>query len=178
MFTTYHEIPAKFLPFLKKKYLSEKTTTPSKKSMTPSERSLCRFLLGNDKHKTSTLKLIAIVVDGNRLVKSVVGGKPAIIGNKIPTTYTYEPADESTGKSEYLELDIDIVSSSTARSILSVCRSYTQTLTIDLGFVVQGNSSDELPEQILTGVRLHGLDPIHAPPFPPMEHSWPNLKEI
>lgn len=146
--------------------------------MTPSERSLCRFLLGNDKHKTSTLKLIAIVVDGNRLVKSVVGGKPAIIGNKIPTTYTYEPADESTGKSEYLELDIDIVSSSTARSILSVCRSYTQTLTIDLGFVVQGNSSDELPEQILTGVRLHGLDPIHAPPFPPMEHSWPNLKEI
>jgi hypothetical protein len=45
-------------------------------------------------------------------------------------------------------------------------RSYTQVLTLDLGFVVQGNSKDELPEQMLVGARLHGIDPLTAPTYP------------
>ena len=66
----------------------------------------------------------------------------------------------------YLEADLDIVASSAARGILSMVRTYTQIVTIDLGFVVQANLPDELPEQMLIGARLHGIDPLNAPSYP------------
>ena len=34
---------------------------------------------------------------------------------------------------------------------------------------MQGNSNDELPEQMMTGTRLHGVDPLNAPAFPPCD---------
>ena len=71
-----------------------------------------------------------------------------------------------------MEADLDIVASSAARGILSVTRTYTQVLTIDLGFVVQGNTNDELPEQMLVGTRLHGIDPLTAPPYPPCKDMF------
>lgn len=73
---------------------------------------------------------------------------------------------EEDGNAFYLEADLDVVASSAARGILSMVRSYTQVLTLDLGFVVQGNKADELPEQMLVGARLHGIDPLTAPPYP------------
>ncbi|KAL3936805.1 MAG: hypothetical protein SGBAC_007959 [Bacillariaceae sp.] len=82
----------------------------------------------------------------------------------MPVSYYYQKAEGE--KALYLEADFDIVASSAARGILSCVRSYTQILTLDLGFVVQGNSKDELPEQMLVGVRLHGIDPLTAPPYP------------
>lgn len=82
----------------------------------------------------------------------------------MPVSYYYQKAEGD--KALYLEADFDIVASSAARGILSCVRSYTQVLTLDLGFVVQGNGEDELPEQMLVGVRLHGIDPLTAPPYP------------
>jgi hypothetical protein len=70
-----------------------------------------------------------------------------------------------------------VVASSAARGILSVARTYTNVLTMDLGFVVQGNKEDELPEQMLAGTRLHGLDPLSAPALPASrEHFMSNLE--
>jgi len=89
----------------------------------------------------------------------------AIIGNKLPVNYIYQPADKD--KAPYLEADLDIAGSSAARGILSVARSYTNILTLDMGFVVQGNKKDELPEQMLIGCRIHGIDPLTAPSLPP-----------
>ena len=134
------------------------------KDMTPSERCVARWCQGSDKHKDETLKIVPSVVEGPWVVKSVVGGKPAILGTKLPVNYIYQK--EENGKALYLEADLDIVASSAARGILSMVRSYTQILTLDLGFVVQGNSKDELPEQMLVGARLHGIDPLTAPPYP------------
>ena len=111
-----------------------------------------------------------MVVEGPWVVKSVVGGKPALIGNKLPVQWVYQKAE--AGKAMYLEADLDIVASSAARGILSVARSYTQVLTLDLGFVVQGNANEELPEQMLVGARLHGIDPMSAPPFPPSKDMF------
>jgi hypothetical protein len=82
----------------------------------------------------------------------------------VSVTYVYQ--GEQEGKALYLEADLDIVASSAARGILSMVRSYTQVLTLDLGFVVQGNKKDELPEQMLVGARLHGIDPLTAPSYP------------
>jgi hypothetical protein len=47
-------------------------------------------------------------------------------------------------------------------------------LTIDLGFVVQGDTNDELPEQMLTAARLHGIDPLNASSLPPMKNMFIN----
>ena len=137
--------------------------------MNNQDRCCARFLLGDDEHKNNTLKIFPVVVEGPWVVKSVVGGKPAIIGTKMPVNYVYAPEKTTAdGKKQamYLEADLDIVSSSAARGILSVTRSYTQELTLDLGFAIQGNSNDELRECMLVGTRLHGLDPLNAPPLP------------
>jgi hypothetical protein len=161
------EIPAKFLPFLKHQYCpSPSSTPPSMKGMTPQEICTCRFLMGDNDHKRQTLKILPAVVKGPWIVKKVVDGKPAIVGSKMPTDYIYEPANPEKGLAEYLEMDLDIVASSAARGILAVAQRYTKTLTLDLGFVIQGNKPDELPEQMLVAMRLHGLDPLTAPNLP------------
>jgi hypothetical protein len=169
---TYFEIPERFLPFLRAGHEPDfdKSTLPSMDEMNSGDRCAARFLQGSEEHKNSTLKIVPVVVEGPWVVKSVVGGKPAIIGNKLPVNYFYQRAED--GKACYLEADLDIVASSAARGILSVTRTYTRVLTIDLGFVVQGNSGDELPEQMLVGARLHGIDPLTAPPYPPSKDMF------
>lgn len=72
----------------------------------------------------------------------------------------------------YLEVDMDIAASPAARGILSVARTYTNVLTLDLGFVVQSNKQDELPECMLVGCRLHGVDPLQAPQFPTTDNVF------
>jgi hypothetical protein len=106
----------------------------------------------------------AMVVKGPWVVRQVVSGKPALIGNKVPINYVYDSGNDK--ESMYLEADLDIAASSAARGILSVARTYTNVLTLDLGFVVQSNTQDELPECMMVGCRLHGVDPLQSPPFP------------
>jgi hypothetical protein len=86
---------------------------------------------------------------------------------KLPIDYIYSP--RVGDKAEYFEADLEVVENAAARSIASVCTRATKGLTIDLGFVIQGNSEDELPEQMLMGVRLHAIDPLNAPALPPMK---------
>ena len=43
---------------------------------------------------------------------------------------------------------------------------------MDLGFVIQGNQQDELPEQMLVGARLHSIDVLSCPPLPPMKDMF------
>eukprot|EP00978_Attheya_sp_CCMP212_P014147 scaffold35932_cov50-Attheya_sp.AAC.3 len=171
----YSEIPSKFLPFLRYGYETSPQKSerqPSMEHMTPGERAVCLFLMGDDDYKNERLKIVPNVIEGPWVVKTVVGGKPAIIGKKMPVTYVYQPADGT--QAAYLEADFDIVASSAARKILSVVRSYTSILTLDLGFVIQSNKTDELPEQMLVAPRMHGIDPFSAPSFPPSN----NMLEI
>ncbi|KAL9178759.1 hypothetical protein ACHAXT_003890 [Thalassiosira profunda] len=179
VFLSYHEIPDRFLPFLRRGhgYGDLSVPLPSLESMPPGERALCNFFLSDEKEKNEVWKIVPVVVEGPWVVKRVVGGKPAIVGTKMPITYVYQPPEK--GLAEYLEADLDIVSSAAARNILAVVRSYTQTLTIDLGYVVQGNKEEELPEQMMLGMRLHGLDPLTAELMPDFEggSTLPELTE-
>jgi len=174
---TYFEIADMYTPFIKAGHDPEfdKSTLPSTDIMTPGQRCAARYCQSSAEEKDNLLKIVPTVVDGPWVVKSVVGNKPAILGTKMPVNYVYQKEEE--GKSMYLEMDLDIVASSAARGILSMVRSYTNVLTIDLGFVVQGNHEDELPEQMLAGARLHGLDPLNAPALPvSQEHILSKLE--
>lgn len=96
----------------------------------------------------------------------------------MPITYTYQPPQPDLGYAEYLEADLDIVSSAAARNILAVVRSSVQILTIDLGFVVQGNTKEELPEQMMAGLRIHGLDPLNAEALPLEDQEMLDIHEF
>jgi hypothetical protein len=180
VFVFYSKIPDKFLPFIRSKYVEsfDAATLPSIDDMTPGERTFCRWIIGDDKHKNSTLKIVPVVRKGPWIVKSVVGGKPAIMG-KLPIDYIYSP--QNGEKAEYFEADVEVVAVAAARSIASVCVKATKGLTLDLGFVIEGQSEDELPEQMLMGVRLHAIDPMNAPSLPPMKNMYieqaPSLDE-
>ena len=60
------------------------------------------------------------------------------------------------------EVDADIVGSAAARRILSVVKSATSELVLDLALVVEGATPEDLPEQVLGAVRLHRVDPALA----------------
>lgn len=125
---------------------------------TPGERTVAQWIMGSSDYKNQRLKLIPIVVEGPWVVRNLVTGRPAIIGTKLPVEYYRQ------GNILVAELDIGN-SSSTAKRIVGLCRRYMNALTVDIGFVIQGNTEDELPEQMLGAIRIHGIDPLKAPTF-------------
>ena len=42
------------------------------------------------------------------------------------------------------------------------------SVSVDLGFVIEGQREDELPEQMLCCVRLHKIDALSSPTLPPL----------
>lgn len=154
----YHEIPQKLT-----KYLTE-TPVALDPSLTAAETTLAAWLQGDDTYKNDRLKLIPYVAEGPWVVRSMVTGKPAVIGKRLPVRYQLNPADATTGQAALLECTLDIGSSSaTAKRIVSVCRRYMSALTVDIGFVIQAETAGELPEQMLGSIRIHGVDPLQAP---------------
>ena len=80
------------------------------------------------------------------MVKKSVGTTPAILGNKIKQRYFH-------GKNSF-ELDVDLGSSSVAGGVLGMVKGYARQLHIDLAFLLEGQSEEELPEELMTSFRL------------------------
>lgn len=163
----HFEFPETMVPFLQKvpeeQHHSSHTVIPpngnklpSLDSLSPGERTLAQWIMGDTQYKNQRLKLIPYVVQGPWVVRNLVTGKPAIIGTKLPVTY------QVSNNLLVAELDIGN-SSNTAKRIVSLCRRYMNALTCDIGFVVQGNTNEELPEQMLGAIRIRGVDPLKAP---------------
>lgn len=87
-------------------------------------------------------------------MKQTVGNTPTILGKKVRQSY-------SMG-SNYMEVDVDIGSSSIAAAVLAVCVGVTKNLVIDVVFVLEGWCEEELPEKVLGSVRFNYLDIKHA----------------
>ena len=112
------------------------------------DRCMRVFLEGDDHERDSRLKIIPRIAEGSWLVKKGVGTTPAILGRKVKQTYyrnTYK---------NYMEIDADVGSSVVAGKILSLVKSAATTLVIELTFLFQGECEEELPESLLTGVRI------------------------
>uniref|UniRef100_K3WVF6 PH domain-containing protein n=1 Tax=Globisporangium ultimum (strain ATCC 200006 / CBS 805.95 / DAOM BR144) TaxID=431595 RepID=K3WVF6_GLOUD len=112
------------------------------------------FYGANDEFRSKRLKLIPRVVQGTWPIREGVGTTPAILGTK-----TYQKYFQ--GK-QYLEIDYDIGSSTVAASISKLLLGYSRDLIIDLAFVIEGQTSLELPERVLGCVRLDCIDVRHA----------------
>ena len=49
----------------------------------------------------------------------------------------------------YMEVDIDVGSSSVAATVVNLVQGATKSLVVDMGIVLEGHSPEELPESLL-----------------------------
>jgi len=118
---------------------------------TPLGRLADPFFFGkSDEFRTRTFKLIPRVVAGNFVIRKAVGSKPSILGRKLKQYYVQHE--------RYFELIVDIGSDGVADKIVKLSLGYAKSLTVDMMFLLEGNSEETLPEQILCGVRSHHPD--------------------
>ncbi len=122
---------------------------------------LHRFVTESDDFRNNRFKIIPRVAEGNIMIKNFVGTTPAILGRKITCNY-YQG---KVGPIRYLEVEVDIGSSMIASQLCGRVQGYGKNTTIDLHFMIEGTTEDELPEQMLGGVRLKMPDISKAQPL-------------
>ncbi|XP_010555822.1 PREDICTED: protein ENHANCED DISEASE RESISTANCE 2-like [Tarenaya hassleriana] len=108
------------------------------------------FVNGDDAYRNSRFKLIPHISKGSWIVKQSVGKKACLLGQALETRYV-------RGKN-YLELDIDVGSSTVARGVTNLVLGYLNNLVIEMAFLIQANTEEELPEVLLGTCRLNYLD--------------------
>ncbi|KAL5069446.1 hypothetical protein RYX36_020333 [Vicia faba] len=112
------------------------------------------FVEGDDTYRNSRFKLIPYISKGSWIVKQSVGKKACLIGQALEINYI-------RGKN-YLELDIDVGSSTVARGVASLVLGYLNNLVVEIAFLIQGNTPDELPEVLIGTCRLNHMDATKA----------------
>ncbi|CAI9770817.1 unnamed protein product [Fraxinus pennsylvanica] len=112
------------------------------------------FVKGDDAYRNSRFKLIPYISKGSWIVKQSVGKKACLIGQALEINYF-------RGKN-YLELGVDIGSSTVARGVVSLVLGYLNNLVIEMAFLVQANTPEELPEYLVGTCRLNHLDAAKA----------------
>ncbi|KAF5748101.1 hypothetical protein HS088_TW04G00050 [Tripterygium wilfordii] len=113
----------------------------------PSGSLLDRFINGDDAFRNQRFKIVNRIVKGPWIVKKAVGNYSACLLGKA-LTCNYHRGEN------YLEIDVDIGSSTIARAILHLALGYAMSVTIDMGFVVEAQSEEELPERLIGAVRV------------------------
>ncbi|KAL2650119.1 hypothetical protein R1flu_018247 [Riccia fluitans] len=118
-----------------------------------------KFVKGDDRFRNSRFKLIPHIAKGSWIVKQSVGKTACLIGQAL--TINYHTGDN------YIELDVDIGSSSVAKGVVNLVVGYLSKLVIEMAFLVQANTEEELPEHLLGTCRLNYLDINKAVPAIP-----------
>ncbi|XP_051151383.1 protein ENHANCED DISEASE RESISTANCE 2-like isoform X2 [Andrographis paniculata] len=111
---------------------------------------LQRFVDGDDEFRNSRLKLIPSVPKGSWIVRQSVGSTPCLLGKAVDCNYIRGP--------NYLEVDVDIGSSTVANGVLGLVIGVITTLVVDMAFLVQANAIDELPERLIGAVRVSHIE--------------------
>nr|XP_019705783.1 protein ENHANCED DISEASE RESISTANCE 2 isoform X1 [Elaeis guineensis] len=127
---------------------------------------LQRFVDGDDEFRNSRLKLIPSVPKGSWIVRQSVGSTPCLLGKAVDCTYIRGP--------KYLEIDVDIGSSTVANGVLGLVCGVITTLVVDMAFLVQANTFDELPERLIGAVRVSHVELSSA--VVPMLESGPSAE--
>ncbi|XP_039060423.1 protein ENHANCED DISEASE RESISTANCE 2-like [Hibiscus syriacus] len=111
---------------------------------------LQRFVDGDDEFRNSRLKLIPSVPKGSWIVRQSVGSTPCLLGKAVDCNYIRGP--------KYLEVDIDIGSSTVANGVLGLVIGVITSLVVDMAFLIQANTTDELPERLIGAVRVSHIE--------------------
>ncbi|VVB01739.1 unnamed protein product [Arabis nemorensis] len=115
---------------------------------------LVSFVNGDDAYRNSRFKLIPYISKGSWIVKQSVGKKACLVGQALEINYF-------RGKN-YIELGVDVGSSTVARGVVSLVLGYLNKLVIEMAFLVQANTEEELPEYLLGTCRLNHLDALKS----------------
>lgn len=122
-----------------------------KDETTPLGRVCNPFFFGeSDQFRRERFKLIPHVVQGNVIIRKAVGTKPSILGKKLKQYYVRN--------ARYFEIIIDIASDPVAERIVKLALGGARHLVVDMMFLLEGMSAEELPERILGGARIQYLD--------------------
>ncbi|GAB4828180.1 hypothetical protein Ancab_035097 [Ancistrocladus abbreviatus] len=108
---------------------------------------LRKFVDGTDMFRDSRFKLIPSIVKGYWMVKRAVGSKACLFGKAVTCRYLRQD--------NFLEIDVDIGSSSVARSVIGLVLGYVTSLVVDLAILLEAKEEDELPEHLLGTIRLN-----------------------
>ncbi|XP_073157572.1 protein ENHANCED DISEASE RESISTANCE 2 isoform X1 [Henckelia pumila] len=108
---------------------------------------LGKFVDGTDMFRDSRFKLIPSIIQGYWMVKRAVGTKACLLGKAVTCKYLRQD--------NFLEIDVDIGSSSVARSVVGLVLGYVTSIVVDLAIVIEAKEEAELPEFVLGTVRLN-----------------------
>ncbi|CAH2078573.1 unnamed protein product [Thlaspi arvense] len=111
---------------------------------------LQRFVDGDDEFRNSRLKLIPLVPKGSWIVRQSVGSTPCLLGKAVDCNYIRGPT--------YLEIDVDIGSSTVANGVLGLVIGVITSLVVEMAFLVQANTPEELPERLIGAVRVSHIE--------------------
>uniref|UniRef100_A0A0D9WTP2 Protein ENHANCED DISEASE RESISTANCE 2 C-terminal domain-containing protein n=1 Tax=Leersia perrieri TaxID=77586 RepID=A0A0D9WTP2_9ORYZ len=117
----------------------------------PAESLLGRFIHGDDAYRNARFKIANRIVKGPWLVRTAVGGYAACLLGRALTCRYHKGED-------YLEIDVDIGSSAIASAILHLALGAVTSVTIDMGFLVESQSEEELPERLFGAVRIAQME--------------------
>ncbi|GFY87490.1 pleckstrin homology (PH) and lipid-binding START domains-containing protein [Actinidia rufa] len=87
------------------------------------------FVNGDDAYRNSRFKLIPYISKGSWIVKQSVGKKACLVGQALEVKY-------NRGKN-YLELGIDVGSTTVARGVVILVLGYLNNLLIEMAFLIQ-----------------------------------------
>lgn len=98
----------------------------------------------SEKNILSNLKMIPNIKPKNLVSKFF--SRPVIVCKKLRTKVSVQ--------TKKLEVIIDINSSKIAKTLLKTCLSNVKEIEIDIAWIIQGNSANELPEFILGATNI------------------------
>jgi hypothetical protein len=102
----------------------------------------------SEKNILSNFKMIPNIKPKNLISKFF--SRPVIVCKKLRSQVSI--------KTKNLEVIIDINSSKIARTLLKTCLSIIKQIEIDIAWVIQGNSTNELPEFILGAINITNVN--------------------
>ena len=118
---------------------------------TPFGKVASSFFHGRDDHfRNNRFKVIPRILEGNMFIHMAVQDTPTLLGNKL--TQTYHSTDD------YFEIDVDVATSAIARNVVGLMKDASKNIIIDLGFVLQGEKEEELPEVMMCGCTIVHID--------------------
>mmetsp|Transcript_28797 Transcript_28797/g.77507 ORF Transcript_28797/g.77507 Transcript_28797/m.77507 type:complete len:413 (+) Transcript_28797:42-1280(+) len=109
-----------------------------------------RFCQMTPAQRSARLKLIPVMVNGPQAFQKSVANRPAIIGNKLKATW-YESKN-------HMEVIVDVGTSYIATQMWKLMLPQAKNLAMDIAWVIEGQATDELPENVLGACHLSKPD--------------------